>query len=160
MAMIRLRRSFLRAISMHEEDDVFMSCSPPEVIIYTFSIREHSLTPWLQSISGISSLFILEVLYLTSRLSGRTCKVSVPVLSETSDKWLCLLKSLKTARQNHLELGYIYNILSTFMLCGCDTVSTSAVLRLLLVHWIFDSPGYLQLFARVLHISSLLIPVQ
>ncbi|KAK5889485.1 hypothetical protein CesoFtcFv8_015486 [Champsocephalus esox] len=32
MAIIRLRRSFLRAILLHEEDDVFTSCSPPETV--------------------------------------------------------------------------------------------------------------------------------
>ncbi|XP_035526766.1 rho GTPase-activating protein 12-like isoform X6 [Morone saxatilis] len=32
MAMTRLRRSILRAISVHEEDDVFTSCSPPETV--------------------------------------------------------------------------------------------------------------------------------
>lgn len=31
MAMVRLRRSFFRALSVHEEDDVFTSFSPPEV---------------------------------------------------------------------------------------------------------------------------------
>ncbi|XP_039672011.1 rho GTPase-activating protein 12-like isoform X13 [Perca fluviatilis] len=32
MALIRLRRSFCRAISIHEEDDVFTSCSSPETV--------------------------------------------------------------------------------------------------------------------------------
>ncbi|KAK5860388.1 hypothetical protein PBY51_021869 [Eleginops maclovinus] len=32
MAIIRLRRSFFRAIALHEEDDVFISCSPPETV--------------------------------------------------------------------------------------------------------------------------------
>lgn len=37
MALVRLR-SFLQSISLHEDDDVFTSCSPSQVVFYIFFI--------------------------------------------------------------------------------------------------------------------------